>query len=462
MGGRNQLDADVIVVGGGPAGSTLGCLLANGRHKAVIIERASGPRERVGELLTPSVNTVLHRIGLLNRVDAMGFVRREGIGWTAPRAPRSRVLTIPVAEHPAPRALRRYGFNVERDAFDALLLQYARERGACVLDRTTARRVVFERGRAVGVEVRGTDGAVRLLFARFVVDATGRSCLLGSQLGLVRRGPSGRRCAMYAWFRGVEPCATGCDSYAFLHVLDRSQSWGWQIPLRDGVSSIGVVAECDRFRGAAPNRDDLFRRMIGQNPAFARAVAGARRIRPWHLAGDYGYRLDRAYGNGYLLVGDSSGFIDPVFASGVDVAVHSAAFAYESILPLLMLGHWSDSDEEFALSRYDDRLRQGTAVWEHAVDLFYRLPCSLRRLLRKKRFVPAICRFLQGNPYEVQNQLIVQHLVDQLELGGIGKIADGKIGASSLYANKRIATNCSPCEASTSTGFAPRSQWSKS
>jgi flavin-dependent dehydrogenase len=225
---------------------------------------------------------------------------------------------------------------------------------------------------------------------------------------------------MYAWFRGVEPCATGYDSYAFLHVLDRSQSWGWQIPLRDGVSSIGVVAECDRFRGAGPNGDDLFGRMIGQNPAFARAMAGARRIRPWRLAGDYNYRLDRAYGRGYLLVGDSSGFIDPIFASGVDVAVHSAAFAYESILPLLMLGRWSDSDEEFALSKFEDRLRQGTAVWERAVGLFYRSPCGLRRLLRVRPLIPAVCRFLQGNPYEVQNQMIAQQLIERVAADGGG------------------------------------------
>src|SRR5439155_17016633 len=97
---------------------------------------------------------------------------------------------------------------------------------------------------------------------------------------LLERGCSRRRCGMYAWFHGVEPSVAGYDSYAFLHVLDHSQAWGWQIPLRDGVNSIGIVADCERFRGTDTSHDDLFRRMIEQNSTFSRVMAKARRIRP--------------------------------------------------------------------------------------------------------------------------------------------------------------------------------------
>ncbi|AUT04586.1 hypothetical protein CLI64_29540 (plasmid) [Nostoc sp. CENA543] len=409
-----MFDADVIIIGGGPAGSTLGCLIANGNHTAIIIEREIYPREHVGELLTPSVNAILHRIGLLSKVDAAGFVRREGIGWTTPRTSETKILTIPVAEYPAPRALRCYGFNVERHIFDTMLLQHARERGVQILDRTTVLRVVFENGRAIGVEVQQLDGTIRVLTGRLIVDASGQRCLLSTQLKLVERDPLRRQCAMYAWFRNVEPNHTSKNTYAFFHILNHYRAWSWQIPLRDEVYSIGLVAACNSFPKINTSKDDFFKYFIRQNYIFTHMMANAQRICPWHVVSNYSYRIHQLYGRGWMLIGDASGFIDPVFSSGVDIAMHSSVFAYEALLPLLLLGHWSDTDEEFALSKYERRLRQGTDVWANAVDLFYKSPHSLRKILRYQPSISRICRFLQGNPYEVQNQLIVQHLVAQV------------------------------------------------
>ncbi|HET9221166.1 MAG TPA: NAD(P)/FAD-dependent oxidoreductase [Roseiflexaceae bacterium] len=407
-------DADIIIIGGGPAGSTLGCLVANGNHTAIIVERADHPREHVGELLTPAVNAVLHRIGLLPQIDAAGFVRRECVGWTMPRRAGAHPLTIPVAQHPPPRALRRYGFNVERDVFDALLLQHARACGVHVLDRTTVRRVVFEHGRAIGVEIQDPSGAIRQVTGYFVVDASGRSSVLGSQLQLLERAQLGRQCAMYAWFRGVESMVPDDLSYALLHILDHHRAWGWQIPLRDGICSIGIVAGCDRFQHRDRGSDEFFQHMIARNYSISHMLAHAQRIRPWRVVSEYSYQLQRLYGSGWLLIGDASGFIDPIFSSGVDIAMHSAVFAYEAILPLLLLGQWSDMDEQFALAKYEDRLRRGTAVWAHAVDLFYQSPHHLRRLAQQQQHIPTISRFLQGNPYAVQNQLMFQQLIDAI------------------------------------------------
>ena len=409
---KQALDADVLIIGGGPAGSTLGCLLALGDHKAIVIERTAHPREHVGELLTPSINAVLHRIGLLHRIDDAGFVRRNGVGWTTPGA---QLLKIPVADYPPPRALRRYGFNVERDAFDALLLQRARELGAQILEHTTARRVLFHKGRAVGVELLEPGGKTRRLSGRFIVDASGRRSLLGMQLGLVHRDSYLRQCASYAWFRDVEPSMNGGDAYAYLHRLGHRRMWGWQIPLRDNVTSIGVVAPCDHLRDANEDHDAYFARSIDHNHIFERSMAGAQRISPWRVVGDYSYRLQRLHGSGWLLVGDASGFIDPIFSSGVDIAMYSSVFAYESMLPLLLLGCWSEADEEFAMAKYEQRLRQGMSVWAHAVDLFYGSVRRLRQLANQPSAIAAICRFLQGNPYELQNELIVQQLFDSID-----------------------------------------------
>ena len=408
---KQGLDADVIIIGGGPAGATLGCLLALGDHKAIVVERSAHPREHVGELLTPSINAILHRIGLLHRVDNAGFRRRNGVGWTTPGA---QLLKIPVADYPPPRALRRYGFSVERDAFDALLLQRARELGVEVLEQTAARRVVFQKDRAVGVEVQQPGGRIKRLTGRFIVDASGRCSLLGRQLGLVHRDSRLRQCAFYAWFRDVEPSLNGSDDYAFLHRLGRWREWGWQIPLRDGVTSIGVVTSCDHLQAAIEDRDAYFGCAIDQNRIFERAMASAQRISPWRMVGDYSYRLQRLHGSGWLLVGDASGFIDPIFSSGVDIAMYSSVFGYESMLPLLLLGRWNEADEDFAMSKFEQRLRRGVALWAHAVDLFYGSPRRLRRLANQPAAIAAVCRFLQGNPYELQNELIIQELLDSI------------------------------------------------
>jgi len=409
---KHPYDADVLIIGGGPAGSTLGCLLALGDHKAIIVERSASPREHVGELLTPSINAVLHRIGMLPRVESAGFRRRDGVAWTMPRAP---ILKIPVADHPPPRALRRYGFSVERDAFDALLLQHACELGVQVLERTAARRVIFQNGRAIGIETLRPNGSVTRLTARFIVDATGRRSLLGRQLRLMRPDPLLRQCALYAWFHDVEPSFDAGSDYAYLHLLRHRRMWGWQIPLRDNMTSIGLVAPCDHLKATKDAPDLYFARDIDCNRIFARAMASARRISPWRTVGDYSYSLQRLYGSGWLLIGDASGFIDPIFSSGVDIAMHSSVFAYESMLPLLLLGDWNDVDEEFAMSKYERRLRQGMALWERAVKLFYAFPSRLRRLAQKRDVIPAICRFLQGNPYALQNELIIEQLFNWIE-----------------------------------------------
>lgn len=408
---RYLTDADVLIIGGGPAGSTLGCLLAMGDRSAILIERSVHPREHVGELLTPSVNAVLHRIGLLPKVDTAGFVNRDGLGWTAPGAPNGRILTIPVSDYPAPRALRRYGFNVERDVFDAMLLEHARQLGVEVLERTTARRVVFEDDRALGVEIEQLDGGTRTLRGRFVVDATGRRTLLGSQVRLVEHDVMRRQCAMYARFQGVHLVQPALSGYAYLHVLN-DLAWGWQIPLRNNVTSIGIVGPCGQFRRANTSSDMFFEGMIADNWIIKHAMGTSYRISPWIVVSDYSYRLRQLYGSGWLLIGDASGFVDPIFSSGVDIAMYSAVFAYESILPLLLLGCWSDADEGFALSKYEERLRQGVQVWTRAVELFYECGPRLGRLAHEQWVLPAICRFLQGNPYEVQNELIVNHLFD--------------------------------------------------
>jgi 2-polyprenyl-6-methoxyphenol hydroxylase-like FAD-dependent oxidoreductase len=151
-----------------------------------------------------------------------------------------------------------------------------------------------------------------------------------------------------------------------------------------------------------------------QNTALSKALSRASRLAPWQTTADFAYTLDRLWGRGWLAIGDACGFLDPIFASGVDVAMHSAVFAYEAMLPLLMLGTWTEADETYALSKYEERVRQGLRIWAEAVELFYRVPSALARLACDPSYVPGVCRFLQGNPYEMQNAMIATRLFDRV------------------------------------------------
>jgi flavin-dependent dehydrogenase len=408
------MEADVIIIGGGPAGSTLGTLVAAAGHSAVIVERAVHPRDHVGELLTPSNNAILHRIGLLPEMDARGFAQRDGVGWTLPGSPAWDMLAIRIADYPPPRAVRQYGYNVERSDFDDMLLRHARTVGVKVLQGVTAKHVLFDHGRAYGVRVQPSGGPTRDLVGRFVVDASGRRCLLGNQLGLKQRDHGFSQCAMYSWFGRVGSNPSGYERFAFFHLLDLERAWVWHIPLRDGVCSIGVVADRTDFKGVGHHSAEFFARIAERNRTLKLVMAGARQLRPWRIEGDYSYRMHRIAGDGWLAIGDASRFVDPVFSSGVDVAMHSAAFAYDTILPLLLLGDWSKDDERFAFARYEERVGRGVDLWQKTIELFYGERRALGRLVADEHHHPDVARVLQGNPYEPQYRAIWERLLHTL------------------------------------------------
>ncbi len=407
--------ADVVVVGGGPAGSTAAMLLARAGYEVVLLERHSKPRHHVGELILPSVNMILHRMGLLEVVDGQGFVRREGVAWTGPCTRPGEAPRIRAADYPPPRALRRYGYNVERVAFDHLLLQAARREGVRV-EAASATSVVFDGERAVGVNASDPRGSA-LERGRFIIDATGRRCLVASQLGLKVRDPSRQRCAVYTWVRGADYGRPDGLAYAFVHRLREDSCWAWQIPLRERLSSIGLVMDAREIRAAAGDYDRLLGRLLRDNRALEPHLGGIRRERPWIVEGDYTYQVSRLSGPGWVLIGDAAGFIDPVFASGVDIAMHSAFFAYQALVPLLRLARWTSQDEAFQMREYEARVIRGTTIWRRLVEAFYDRPHAVAAIAGDERRRPAVARVVQGNLFDVQNLDIAEDLLAAL-IGG--------------------------------------------
>jgi FADH2 O2-dependent halogenase len=361
---------------------------------------------------------ILHRMGLLETVDGQGFVRREGVAWTGPCTRPGEAQRVRAADFPPPRALRRYGYNVERSAFDHILQRAARDAGVR-LECGSATRVVFDGEHAIGVTVSGSLGST-VKQGRFVVDATGRRCLFASQLGLRVRDASRRQCAVYTWVRGADYGWSDGLGYAFVHRLRENSAWAWQIPLREGLSSVGLVMDAREIRAAAGDYDTLLRRTLRDNPAIEPHLSRVRRERPWIVEGDYSYQVARLSGPGWVLVGDAAGFIDPVFASGVDVAMHSALFAYQALVPLLELATWTPQDEAFQLREYESRLNRGTTMWRRLVEAFYDRPDAVAAVATDERRRRSVARVVQGNPYDVQNLDIAEELLAAMTHGGLG------------------------------------------
>jgi flavin-dependent dehydrogenase len=226
------------------------------------------------------------------------------------------------------------------------------------------------------------------------VDATGRRALIPTQLKMKRKDPVFNQFCIYSWFKGVEPNPPGYEGMLFLHFLDLENSWAWVIPLRNGVTSVGVVTDKQDFQKSGRSGEEFFNALTGLNRNLKWAMRDAERIRPWWIEADYSYDIERIAGPGWMLVGDALRFVDPVFSTGVDVAMYSANYAFEAIDAVL-----KGEDEEVLLKEYERRVGDGVQAWYDLISIFYRLRNLFTAYAVRKRFRERVIRILQGNLY---------------------------------------------------------------
>jgi FADH2 O2-dependent halogenase len=403
-------DADVIIIGGGPAGSALGTLLGRDGHKVLIIEKDIHPRDHVGESLTPSTNLVFDKLGFLKKMNDAGFIHKPGTGWNAPRSPLWKFIEIWLFEFPIPNGPQPYTYNAERDVMDTMLLRHAYDNGAKVLQGVKVQKVLFEEGRAVGVRAQVADGWERDLYAKVVVDASGRRCMLANQLGMKHKDASFNQFVIFSHFRGVKEPPKRYEGFTLFYFLGLNQGWTWHIPLRNGITSMGVVLDKNDFQKSGVSHEDFFYSLIKRNRTFEYAMQDAERIRPWWIEGDYSYKIDRFAGPGWLLVGDALRFVDPIFSSGVDVALFSALYAYETITEA-----WKTGNEEKAFEEYQGRVETGVDYWYELISMFYKLQNMVTRYATRPKWRELIVRTLQGNPYLPETQARARVLLDDMQ-----------------------------------------------
>lgn len=380
---------DVIIIGAGPSGLTLGCYLAQEGIDCLIVERAHHPRPHVGESLMPSVVRILREIGFHDLAESAGFPHSGGVVYH-PRVG----FDVPLAYKEFPEGVdQEYTYQVDRARFDMLLMKHAETLGCRILQGVTVEEILFDdAGRAGGI--RGTFGEEELFVeAKIVVDAGGRATRIGRQLELRTRHAVLDQFALHAWFVDVERGRHRHEGWTHIFFLPEVRGWAWHAPIDDEITSVGLVAAKERFQESGLDSEEFFTRAMRGNRKLGRAMRRARRINDLKGEINYSYRLEQVCGDGWLAVGDAARFIDPVFSSGVAVAMHGARFAAERIAVAVQSG---DRSRETFLP-YEDMVFTGAAIWDDFTRLFYRMLPGFTHLLESKEHRPSLVRMIQGD-----------------------------------------------------------------
>ncbi|MBM80563.1 MAG: alkylhalidase [Planctomycetaceae bacterium] len=368
------LDFDVVVAGGGPAGATAAGLLAEHGHSVLIVERESIPRLHVGESLIPAANEVLDRLGMIDQMLASPFPKKYSVQFITESGRESEPFYFDGFESTG----LGHTWQVVRSDFDRMLVDNARRLGATVMSQTKLRVPHGQAGSFRELELQASDGPPIRVSNRVFVDATGQSALIGSTLGLKRNDPALKNATVWTHFRGARR-DSGRDAGAtiILHSRDM-KSWFWYIPLPDNIVSVGCTGRLDyMFQRGNSSAEEIFERELQRCESLQTRLATAERVEPYRATKDFSYRCRPGSGDGWVMIGDAYGFIDPVYSSGAFLALKSGEMAADSIHESLITGDVSAK----TLGRWQPTYDAGVENFRQLVYAFYDMDFNFGRFL---------------------------------------------------------------------------------
>jgi flavin-dependent dehydrogenase len=327
----------VIVIGGGPAGSTASTLIAQQGIKVQLFERERFPRFHIGESLIPETYWVLKRLDMLPKMRASRFVKKYSVQFVSQKGKLSEPFYF--MEHKPHECSQTW--QVLRSEFDQLMLQNAQEHGVEVHQGVRVLDVIFDGDRAVGVEIQDENGTRGTIRADVIVDASGQSSLIMNKLKLRQWDPILKKAALWTYFEGAYR-DTGRDEGATLVLQTQGKNgWFWYIPLHNNVISVGVVAGFEYLFKGRGEHETIYQEELARCPAVRERVAVGKQVERFRAAKEYSYRSSRVAGDGWVLVGDAFGFLDPLYSSGVLLALKSGSLAADAVVEGLNKGDTS-------------------------------------------------------------------------------------------------------------------------
>lgn len=365
---------DAIIIGGGPAGSTAGALLAEKGRKVLILEKEKFPRYHVGESLMPFCYFTFERLGLVDALNERAYTKKHSVQFVT----RDGKMSAPFyffqhLDHPAATT-----WQVNRAEFDELMLDNARAKGAEVREETQVVDFIYEGERVVGVTAKTKGGQAYELRASVTVDASGRDALFQSKRRWRKRDPILNKIAIWTLFKGAKR-DPGLDEGATTVAYLDDRGWFWNIPMKDDIVSSGIVAERDYLYKDTRDPAAIFKREIENNVWIKDHLSCGEQFGEYWVTGEYSYRSEHCAADGIVLIGDAFAFLDPVFSSGVFLALKSGEMAADAIDASLEKGNVSAS----AFSAYGEEVCSAIETMRSLVYAFYDNDFSFGKLIRK-------------------------------------------------------------------------------
>jgi FADH2 O2-dependent halogenase len=358
---------------------------------------------------------VFRDLDFLPTMEAAKFPHKFGAGWTA--AADAPVYNhdfegleevhahvdgpnLRFEERPQPGVDQDYTYHVDRGKFDTLLLQHAASFGADVREEVRVKHVDFNGGPpTVRYTANGRDMETR---CKIVVDASGRRTFLGNQLKLRIRDDVFDQFAIHTWFEDYDRTTwnrkVSMKDFIFIHFLPVSNSWIWQIPITETVTSIGVVTQRKNFAKTRASREEFFWETVGSRPELLSRLREAKQVNEFKEEGDYSYAMKQIVGDRWLMVGDAGRFVDPIFSTGVSIALNSSRFAHRDILGALETGNFTKA----AYGDFESTIRRGTTNWYEFIKVYYRLNVLFTFFITDERYRLDVLKLLQGDVYDAE------------------------------------------------------------
>ncbi|MEM7453076.1 MAG: NAD(P)/FAD-dependent oxidoreductase [Planctomycetota bacterium] len=392
---------DCLVIGAGPGGCATAAVVAEQGLATLLIERDKMPRFHVGESLMPETYWLFDRLGIQKEVQQCGFTRKNGVQFVSASDKESK-----------PFIFRDYddrdcsdSWHVNRADFDKLLYDTAFNRGATCVDEVTVIDIDIRKKSPHRVAVRTAEGKEHEITAKVVVDASGQSALLGRRLGLMDFYDDLKKAAIWGYFDGaVRAGGSNPEVTCILHT-ESKDAWFWYIPLNDGRVSVGLVGDNDFLlkRGGSPTQ--TFEAEVKNCPGIKRRLMDATQNGRFHVAKEFSYTMKEKAGDGWVMVGDAGGFIDPIYSSGVFLALKSGVMAGEAIAE----GLYKDDVSARQLGKWSTQYESGVDLIRKLVRAFY-----------TKEF--SFARFMKSHPQHAEN--LTNLLIGRVYEGSPGKIFD--------------------------------------
>ncbi len=417
------MEVDVIIIGGGPAGSAMGSYLAKAGVSCIVFEKEKFPRPHVGESLVPASNRVFIELGFLPKMEKAKFPHKFGAAWTTHMGNvynhdweelNGSDVDIRFSERKQEDAGQTHTYHVDRGLFDKLLLEHAEELGAKIYQEADVFNAEFISKDKVEVNVRLQNKEEKKFHCKILVDASGRFTFMGNKLKIKVKDPVFNQCAFHTWFSDFNRETFKDPQYIYIHFIPVSNTWVWQIPINEEITSFGVVTQKANFPNTPEAREQFFWDCVAKRPELEKELKKAKRVRPFTVEADYSYAMKELVKDNLVLIGDAARFVDPIFSSGVSVALNSARFASYDIIEALKKKDYSAA----SFGKYNSIIKAGVNNWYNFIKMYYRLNVLFTYFISQPKYRLDVIKFLQGDVYDDSNPALLlemEKIIKQVE-----------------------------------------------